>query len=211
MTHKFAKFLIFATSALGLSALPALATTCTADEGVSITAGFTCSLGGLTFDFTNVAFTPSNGEPAPVVELDNITGITGDDYTLGFSVSVGGETTPPAAEDLDLNYTVTGGSFTQVDNSFLSDGSGDQSLNEDVYTDPSRSTLLAVMDNTAGTEEYSSTFGPVSGVYIQKDFNGLTSEFTDSIVSTPEPSSLGLLLFGAFGIVVATHRKFRRA
>jgi len=218
VTHKFAKYLFLATSALGLSALPALAITPPCVAGFTVATGTSCALDGLTFDFENVQFNPSSGTPAPSLELDGLTGVTGDDFVLDFSVSVGGETMPPAADDLLLDYTVTGGSFSQVDNSFLSDGSGTQSLIEDVYSDPSGlaggapGTLLTLpLKNTSGALQFSGTFGPVGSVYIAKDFSGLTSQFSDSIVSTPEPSSLGLLLFGAFGIVAAARRKFRQA
>jgi PEP-CTERM motif len=205
VTHKFAKLLTLAIGALALSAVPALATTCAGGEVVST--GFTCSLGGLTFDFSSVQFIPSTGDPAPVLELDALTGISGDDYTLDFAVSVGAD---PAADDLLLDYTVSGGSFTQVDNGYLASGYEGQGLIENVYTDSTMTTRLATLDNSSGTEEYSTTFGPVGSVFIAKDFNGLTSEFNDSIVSTPEPSSLGLMLMGAFGIGLIS-RKFRRA
>ncbi len=64
MTHKFSKYLILAAGALGLSALPAFATTC--GGGETVTTGFTCSLDGVTFDFTNVAFSPLGGVPCPL-------------------------------------------------------------------------------------------------------------------------------------------------
>jgi len=208
VTHKFAKYSILAICALGLSALPAFATTCGA--GDTVTTGFTCSLGGLTFDFTNVAFSPLGGVPTPSLALDALTGITGNNYVLDFAVSVGGETTPPIADDLLLDYSVTGGSFTQVDNSYLSTGYAGQYLLENVYADSTRTTLLTTLNNSSGAEEYSGTFGPVSSVYIAKDFNGLTSEFNDSIVATPEPSSLGFMLMGVLGIGLVS-RKFRKA
>jgi hypothetical protein len=210
VTHKLATYSILAISALGLSALPAFATTCGANEAV--TTGFTCSLGSLTFDFTNVQFIPSSGVPPPSVELNALTGINGNNYVLDFSVDVGGFTTPPSADDLDVDYSVTGGSFTQVDSSFLSDGSGTQSLLENVYTDSTKTTLLATLNNKSGAEKFSPIFGPVSSVYITKDFSGLTSEFQDSIISapTPEPSSLGFMLMGVLGIGLVS-RKFRRA
>lgn len=212
MTHNFAKYLILAVSALGLSALPALAGTCAVGDTVST--GYTCSLGSVNFDFLNVAFTPLGGVPAPVLQLDALTGISGDDYVLDFSVSVGGETTPPAAEDLLLDYTVSGGSFSQVDNSYLATGANGQSLDETVCSsDPctaNPSNELVKLDNEVGGVMYSGTFGPDSSVYITKDFNAVTSEFTDSIVSTPEPSSLGFMLIGVLGIGLVS-RKFRRA
>jgi hypothetical protein len=211
VTHKFAKLLILAAGALGLSALPALAGTCAG--GDTVTSGFTCSIGSLTFDFTLVSFDPANSSDDLI--LDSNTGIQGgDDYVLDFQV------TPNNATDLLLNYTVTStaDNLTQVDNSYLTNGSNppDQTLDENVCTvggtpgSPSCGTLLVALNNQVGNEEYSATFGPESSVFISKDFAYPSSQFTDSIVATPEPSSLGLMFLGVLGIGMVS-RKFRKA
>jgi hypothetical protein len=207
VTHKFAKFLILAVGALGLSALPALAGTCAG--GDNVTSGFTCSLGSLSFDFTNVAFSPTGGTQS--LTLTDQTGIYGDNYVLDFDASVG------SAGDLGIDYTVTSTSdnLTTVDNEYSPTGAPLQSLDETVCTvgtnpTPSCGTVLQTLDNETGNEEYSESFGPESSVYIEKDFNVPTSQFNDSIIATPEPTSLGLMLIGALGIGLAS-RKFRKA
>jgi len=204
VTHKFAKYLILAAGALSLSALPALATTCGGD--LIVTSGTTCTLGALSFDFDTVSFDPAAS--ADSLELTTGTGISGDDYTLDFQV------TPDGATDLLLEYTVTSLApvITGVDNSYLSNGSSpaDQSLDEEVCTNSTCDDELMVLDNTTGGLQYSSPFAAQSSIFIEKDFAFPSSFFTDSVVATPEPSSIGFMLIGALGIALVS-RKFRRA
>lgn len=214
MTHKFAKYFILAASALGLSALPALATTCGSGGGTVVVTGTVCSLGGLTFDFESVTFVP--GTPVPVLELEPSSGVVGDDTVLDFQYLA--ENTP---SDINLVYSVTStaDNITQVDSSYpaVVPNTPPASITENVCSaNPlplgcPAGDFLAEVTNSTGNPTYSGVFGPESVIYITKDVanNGFSS-FTDSVVATPEPSSIGFMLIGALGIGLLS-RKFRRA
>lgn len=211
MTHKFAKYLILAIGALGLSALPALATTC--GGGLTLTDGTVCTLGALTFDFESISFNPA----ASVDTLSLIspgTGVFGDDYVLDFDY-LGDVPT-----DINLVYgvTSTSGTITEVDSTYMPTTATPQSLVVDVCGDNPATNLgacspvLASVPNNTGALTFGSiTGGPVSSIYVETDItNPGFSSFTNSFVATPEPSSIGFMLIGALGIVAAS-RKFRRA
>lgn len=225
MTHKFAKQFLFAVGAVALTAMAANATSC--DSGTVLvnappagTPATTCSLGSLTFTWESLSYSPSSGT------LDIITpatGIYGSDYVLDFQFSGSGGT------DVKMTYEVqdtAGVNISQVDSSFLAtaDDTPPASIQEVVCSvDPfapanlgacPRADVLATYNNTSGDLTFSDTFGPEGTIWIIKDIQTggpvAISGFTDSVVATPEPSSIGLLLIAAFGIV-ATARKLRKA
>jgi hypothetical protein len=211
VTHKFAKHLIFAVSALALTVGAANATESCATNDLAVTTGLVCTLGDLTFTFSQV--NPSSGT---VEFLAPYTGIDGDDYNLDFQIAGGSP-----SGDLVLEYEVqdsAGAQLSQVDSSFgaTGDTAPPSTISEDVCSgivDGACSGLITAYTNSTGALTFSSTFGPLSQVYIIKDIDygspGVISTFTDSVVATPEPSSLGLLLVAAFGIAVSA-RKFRK-
>lgn len=223
MTHKFAKHILFAVSAVALTAMAANATTACDSGSVTVTApptstpALVCTLGGLTFSWEQLKFTPST-PPSTVDITTPFTGIYGNDYVLNFSFVNG----PPPPVDVLMTYEVssTTANLTQVDSSFTStDTTPPASITETVCgTDPGLSMgtctdVLAVLNNTGGLN-YSGTFGPAQNIWIIKDIGTggpiSISTFNDSVVATPEPSSIGLLMIAAFGIV-ATARKLRKA
>lgn len=220
MTHKFAKFLIFAIGVLGLSALPALATpACNQSGGLVLSDGTVCTLGGLTFDFESISFDPNNSADSLEIEGAPASYISGSDYVLDFQYL---GVTPT---DIDLVYSVTStaDNISQVDSSYqvptcqlTSSCEPPASIVEDVCaSDPLSASgcgiPLAGETNSSGAVTFSGTFGPEQEIWIEKDItNPGFSSFTDSVVATPEPSSLGLLFMAAFGIAAAA-RKYRRA
>ncbi len=205
MTHKFSKYLILAVGALGLSALPALADP--ACNNQAVVNGFACSLGDLTFTFESVSL---SGVPPGSLSLiaPPATEVNGNDTVLAFQYTGGGL---PA--DFNLVYEVTtndgADTISAIDSSFPTPANGGGDITEDVCTsnDPipsGCSTVEIASDNKTGITSYSSSFGPLNTIWITKDVTdpspGFTS-FTDSVVTTPEPSSeaavlgLGLVAF----------------
>jgi hypothetical protein len=186
---------------------------CANTTPTAITDNFTCSLGGLTFDFTGISVVPTGTDYL----IDPATGVYGDDVVLDIDVV---STDLSAGVDTNLTYSVTSSSadIAGVDNSF---GAGTGSIGETVCATPlvfgttcdSPADTLASFTNTSGAlETVMFPGGPASSVYIYKDAEGTYSSFTDSIVltSTPEPTSLGLVLVAGLGLV-GFARKFRRA
>jgi len=219
VTHKFGKYLILAIGALGLSALPAFATGC--DAGIVLvnappagTPATVCTLGALTFTWEELSYDPSAGTLNLITPF---TGVTGGDYSLDFQFNGAN------ADDVLMTYEVssTSDNISQVDSSFQGIVTTGASILEQVCgVDPALHggacptvDVLATYSNLTGGLTFSSTFGPESNIWITKDIQVGTpsiSTFTDSVVATPEPSSIGLLLMAGFGIVAAS-RKFRRA
>lgn len=223
MTHKFAKHFIFAVSALALTVGAANATTSCTDPpsgDLTVTSSTTCSLGSLTFSWEQLTFSPST-PPSTLSIVTPFTGIYGDDYDLNFQFAAG----PPPTVDILMTYEVssTSDNITAVDSSFTQpDGTPPAtpaSITETVCgADPALTggqclDVLAVANNTGGLT-YSASFGPEQNIWIIKDVgtgNPISlSTFTDSVVATPEPSTLGLLFLAGFGIV-ASARKLRKA
>jgi hypothetical protein len=227
VTHKIAKHIILAVGAVAFTAASAFATTACDSGSVTVTAppaytnpptpALVCTLGGLTFSWEQLKFTPS----APPSTLDittPFTGIVGNDYDLNFSFVNG----PPPPVDILMTYEVssTGANISAVDSSFSSaDTLPPASITETICgTDPGLSggtctDVLTVLANTGGSA-LSGNFGPVQNIWIIKDIGTggpiAISTFTDSVVATPEPSSIGLMLIAAFGIA-ASARKLRKA
>lgn len=216
MTHKFAKHLLLAVGAVAFTAVAANATTlCTNPPTgtLAVTGSTVCTLGGLTFSWEALSYTPTAGNLNLVTPF---TGIYGADYVLDFQFSGSGGT------DVRMTYEVqsTSNNITQVDSTFLpsSDTAPPPSIQEVVWgCDPNSfgcSTVLATYNNTDGSLTFSPTFGPEQTIWITKDIQTggpvAISGFTDSVVATPEPSSIGLLLIAAFGIAFSA-RKLRKA
>jgi hypothetical protein len=191
------KFLLLASAVLGAVSLPAAAAplvpTCSTQ---SVVVAFQCSLGNLTFTFEAVNFTGGTG--ALFLETPP-TGYANSVATLGFQVLANYPTdihliyevqsTSPSVFTLDSTFTpFTGGLVApQINESACG---ADPTLNVGSCTP-----MLANVINRSGQETFTSSFGPVSTFWIDKDITdpGFSS-FTDS-VDAPEPA-MGLVLGG---------------
>lgn len=220
MTHKFAKHLIFAVSAVALTAMAANATTCDTEPSgnLPLTSSTSCTLGGLTFTWTQLGFTGSvtTGDAVSIITPD--TGVAGDDYTLNFQYS------GYAGDDILMTYEVTaptGTTITGVDNGFfpVGDTAPPTGIGETVCTTATCGTVIATLPNTSGPTETLTFSQGYQSVWIIKDIQvgntnppGVSAtSFLDSVVATPEPSSLGFLFMAGLGIVGAARKKFRKA
>jgi hypothetical protein len=180
---------------------------------VQISTGFVCTLGDLTFTFTSVAVLP----PGTDYLIDPATGISGNDVILDIDVVSPGLIAPPFVADTNLTYTVTSTSadIAGIDNSFpnsnlgfISEFACDSAIVNKVCTG---NTLATLNNTTPGvTDTAMFTGGPVNSISIYKDAEGNFSSFTDSIVETPEPASLGLMLVAGLGLAGLV-RKYRQA
>jgi hypothetical protein len=220
VTHKFAKHLILAVSVVAFTAMAANATEACNTGEVPVTAppadsgpALVCTLGNLTFSWEELSYSPTAGSLDIVTPF---TTISGDDYILDFQFS------GAPATDVLMTYEVssTSDNITGVDSSFTSaDTAPPSGIVESVCSvDPGlyggacpTPDTLASYTNPPNT---SASFGAEQNVWITKDIQTggpvAISTFTDSVVETPEPSSLGLLFLAAFGIA-ASARKLRKA
>ena len=197
MTHRFAKYLILAIGALGVSALPAFAAQACANQAV--VTGFSCSLGNLTFSFESVGITNTGS----LFLLTPFSGVynNGTDTVLEFQYSGA----LPADFNLTYEVSTNDGSSTisAVDSSFPTPANGGGDITENVCgQDPavnagSCQPNLVSVDNNTGVLTFSKSFGPVSQMWVVKDVTDPSpgfSNFTDSVVTTPEPASEAAVL-----------------
>jgi hypothetical protein len=169
-----------------------------ANQDVSI--GLTCTLGGLTFSFEEVKFTGANSG-ADLLDLSTppTSAATAGLVVLGFTVLA---TTPV---DIELVYKVSSASanITAIDSTFgPPEPAGSQIFESACPTDPTIippgcGTPYATVTNTTGLYTISSSFGPVSSLYIDKDIENFGfSTFTDSVEDPaviPEPMTMSLV------------------
>jgi hypothetical protein len=189
---------------VGMSSAASAAPLCASQ---AVTAGLSCSLGGLTFDFNNVSFSPTSAGDALNLE-SALTGVSGNDIILGFQINAG---TAGFPVDIVIDYTVTSATanISGIDASYLG------TSGTIFETAKSGSTIVSTLNDPTnnngvtvfGTPE---SFGPYSSISIHKDIHAITfSEFTDSVVisGVPEPASLSMMGLGLLGLGLMGRRK----
>jgi opacity protein-like surface antigen len=208
--------MLAAVAVVGMSSAANAATTCINQQ---VTAGFTCSIGSLTFDFLTLSFgaqsPPSTGD---TLTLAPPTGQNGNSVVLGFQINPGTSGVPV---DLLLEYTVTSTSanITGIDASYAGpDGTITETAfaNDSTCAGPTGCTtvLSQLFDghNNGNVDVFGNpaTFGPVSSIVISKDIDDLQfSEFTDSVTvsSVPEPMTLSMMGAGLLGLSLISRRR----
>jgi PEP-CTERM motif len=190
---------------VGMTSAANAATLC---SNQAVTAGLTCSLGTLTFSFTNVSFAPSNS--GDTLQLETVdTGIVGNDVVLGFQISPG----KGFPVDVILDYTIvsTASNMTGIDASYAG---ANGSIFESAYNNGNLVSTLT--DGNTGSNNgvvftgSPATFGPFSSLNIHKDIDAISfSEFTDSVQvsGVPEPASLSMMGLGLLGLGLVGRRK----
>jgi len=198
--------LLTAASATYANASPS---TC-ANQDVVI--GLSCTLGDLTFLFEEIKFTGANsGSDLLDLSTPPTSAATPGVVVLGFTVLA---TTPV---DIELVYKVssTKTDITAIDSTFgPPQPAGSQIFESACPTDPTIippgcGSPYATVTNTTGLYTISSTFGPVSSLYIDKDIENFGfSTFTDSIEETTVPEPMAMSLLGG-GLALLGMLRFR--
>jgi len=197
--------LLTAASATYANASPS---TC-ANQDVVI--GLSCTLGDKTFLFEEIKFTGANSA-SDLLDLSTPpTSASPGLAVLGFTVLA---TTPV---DIELVYKVTSTStnIVAIDSTFgPPQPAGSQIFESACPTDPTIippgcGSPYATVTNTTGLYTISSTFGPVSSLYIDKDIENFGfSTFTDSIEETTVPEPMAMSLVGG-GLALLGMLRFR--
>jgi len=229
VTHKLAKYLILAVSALGLSALPAAADSM-CPTGGSLSAylgtGFTCFIGDL--DFSNFSYISSSstgtGVPASAVTVDTVdSGNSGIGFIFNSSWTSAGA---GSLSDADIGFTVSvigGGPATLEDAALIQTGGVDKTNTGSIASVGENGCPGASLGSCTGTEWSLVTsqmsdstaiadhtfFTQTGQLTVSKDITAKdgtdpnafssVSIVEDTFSQVPEPRSLALLL--GFGLV----------
>ncbi len=213
MTHKFSKYLIFAVTVLGLSALPALANTppaCGTGQfgtggGDDYDSTFSCTIGNLTF--SDFVYSTSTGVTGTNVNVDPVTGPDGP----GFNFKGAWEATAGQDLDVDVTFDVTAAPGTSIDDIYIilgasavtPPGSTANASYEETYctSGPNEPCYVQVEQPGAAQTDVITLNSPQTSLSIDKDLelfggNGTVSvsSFGNQYSTVPEPRAISLLL-----------------
>ncbi|MEO8050944.1 MAG: PEP-CTERM sorting domain-containing protein [Acidobacteriota bacterium] len=186
-------------------------------QGASVDNSFNC--GGL--NFSNFAIVNASGATVPTPFAGHIDLVTADSgggvTTLGFNPNLTFINNTDSA-DLWFFFTVNGAGLDQIDLSVTGTGS---SISEHVcavaFVGTSCTQPLASLSNSGPTINLSSTFGPLSTIYIFKDISvgpagnqpGHLTAFGQSFHASavPEPATLSMMGLGLLGLGLIGRRR----
>jgi hypothetical protein len=232
VTHKFAKFLILAAGALGLSALPALADqACStyngSDNGATyFTTGFSCYIGDLDFSDFTYSSSASGGAtavPAGDVTVSPVTTATGVGFLFNASWNA---TMPNETSDgiIGFDVSIVGGGPAEIeDAALLQTGSIDgtntgsiDSVGEDGCSPSNTCTLQQWALVTSQTSDTVNTadhifITPTGSISVSKDINAASGSGAGAFaeISGVEdtfsvvPEPRDVALFVGFGLLAA--------
>lgn len=209
MTHKFASYLLFAAAALGVSTVPALATSVCPDD-VSLTTylanGFSCQVGDLIFSNFTYTSSAAGSEafalPSTGVTVDTLGSLTGMDPasfsspTTGLEFNGGWTAGVDSTSDAAIGFTVTeaGGGSMDIEDFGLAQVAGVTPTGQATVTEegcgpaPCTPGALETMTFNYGGTDYQNVsdtiFAPTGSVQVVKDINvtGYSGEATLSVV-----------------------------